>query len=431
MLPQRKNSLKAIRVSTQMGSRVRATRRLAQQYLRSEEIRWRLLVLVSRYTSHIAIVSVALLAIVLAGARMTSPPHAARSVQANQDPAGPNGAPLGDVAPGVAPGVALGMGIEPDGAAVDGTQPVDGAPSATGPLSRRGSGAVFSPQLFQTYAALNNQDGGLLSRLAVTGTVKPVDSRAEIITYTVQPGDTIEAIAVRFGLQPTTLVWSNEDVEETPDRLDIGQLLYVLPLDGIWYTVQADDTLDSIAEKFKAKTEDIIGSPLNALSNGSNLLPGQKLVVPKGVKPFVPRAVEEPSGSYAASAYSGAPVDVAANGTFQWPTNGYISQGYWWGHQALDIANAVGIPIGAADSGYVSFAGWDGTGYGYMVMINHGNGYATVYAHLSAYYVDPGQPVARGQIIAAMGSTGRSTGPHLHFEIRYGGVLQNPLYYLP
>ncbi len=379
-----------------MITRARATRRLVRQHLRSEEIRWRLLVLISRYTSHIAIVAVALLAIVLAGAQMTGPAAIAGALPSSQP--------------------AAASPTEGDGRTAD---------------DQIGGGPVYSPERFQTYAAVNNQDGGLLSRLAVADTSRPTEARAGIITYTVQPGDTVEAIAVRFGLQPSTLVWSNEAVEETPDRLDIGQVLYVLPTDGIWYTVQEEDTLDSIASKFKAKVEDIVASPLNALSDASNLLPGQKIVVPRGVKPFKPRVAQQPTNSYAASAYTGAPVRVAASGTFQWPTNGYISQGYWWGHQALDIANAIGIPIGAADSGYVSFAGWDGTGYGYMVMINHGNGFVTVYAHLSAYYVDPGQPVARGQIIAAMGSTGRSTGPHLHFEIRYGGVLQNPLYYLP
>jgi len=378
-------------------TRARATRRLLRQHLRSEEIRWRLLVLISRYTSHIAIVGVALLAIFLAGAQATGSAAGPRSFA----PAQP----------------ASGLPAESDGRTTD--APASGA-------------LALPPGGMQIYAAINNQDGGLLSRLAVVDTTRPTEARAGIITYTVQPGDTVEAIAVRFGLQPSTLVWSNEAVEETPDRLDIGQVLYVLPTDGIWYTVQAEDTLESIASKFKAKVEDIVASPLNGLSNASNLLPGQKIVVPKGVKPFVPRPAQQPTNAYAAGgAYTGAPIRVAASGAFQWPTNGHISQGYWWGHQAVDIANAVGVPIAAADSGYVSFAGWDGTGYGYMVMINHGNGFVTVYAHLSAYYVDPGQPVARGQIIAAMGSTGRSTGPHLHFEIRYGGVLQNPLYYLP
>ncbi|MGQ9813920.1 MAG: peptidoglycan DD-metalloendopeptidase family protein [Candidatus Roseilinea sp.] len=393
---QRPNTLSLIRDSAQVIARARATRRLVRQYLRSEEIRWRLLVLIGRYTSHIAIVGVALLAVLLAGARLSNPT------------------------------VAAGM---PASGRLTTASLTEGDERRTD--DQAGSDAMLSVSRMQIYAAINNQDGGLLSRLAVVDTARPTETRTGIITYTVQPGDTVEAIAVRFGLQPSTLVWSNEAVEETPDRLDIGQVLYVLPVDGIWYTVKEDDTLDSIASRFKAKVEDIIASPLNDLSGGSNLLPGQKIVIPRGVKPFVPRAVPQPNNTYADRTYTGPAPSVAASGTFQWPTNGYISQGYWWGHQAIDIANAIGVPIAASDSGYVSFAGWDNTGYGYMVMINHGNGFATVYAHLSAYYVDPGQPVSRGQIIAAMGSTGRSTGPHLHFEIRYGGVLQNPLYYLP
>lgn len=393
---QRRNALVLIRDSAQVITHARATCRLIRQHLRSEEIRWRLLLLISRYTSHIAIVAVALLAIVLAGAQMTSSAAVDKTMASGQ----PAAASL----------------AEGDGRKTD---------------DQIGGSSILPAGGMQIYAAINNQDGALLSRLAVADTTRPTETRTGIITYTVQPGDTVEAIAVRFGLQPSTLVWSNEAVEETPDRLDIGQVLYVLPVDGIWYTVKEDDTLDSIASRFKAKVEDIIASPLNDLSGGSNLLPGQKIVIPRGVKPFVPRAVPQPNNTYAASAYTGPAPRVAASGTFQWPTNGYISQGYWWGHRAIDIANAIGVPIAASDSGYVSFAGWDSTGYGYMVILNHGNGFATVYAHLSAYYVDPGQPVSRGQIIAAMGSTGRSTGPHLHFEIRYGGVLQNPLYYLP
>ncbi|MCS7059880.1 MAG: M23 family metallopeptidase [Anaerolineae bacterium] len=396
MLPtQRSNPFSITEHSAQVINRVRATRRLIRLQLRSEEIRWQLLVLIGRYTSHIAIVSVALLAVALAGMRLDSLASAGRSAAETK----PALASAGDSA-------------ESDVA------------------DRPGSGGALLKPFFQTYAALNNQDGGLIARLAVVETAQLAEARTAIITYTVQPGDTVEAIAVRFGLQPSTLVWSNEAVEETPDRLDIGQVLYVLPVDGIWYTVQADDTLEGIATKFKAKVEDIVSFPLNGLSASANLLPGQKIVVPRGIKPFTPRPAQ-PTTTYSAGTYSAAPVRTAGSGAFLWPTTGSISQGFWWGHRAIDIANAVGIPIAAADGGYVSFAGWDNTGYGYMVMIDHGNGFSTVYAHLSAYYVDPGQPVARGQIIAAMGSTGRSTGPHLHFEIRYGGVLQNPLYYLP
>jgi murein DD-endopeptidase MepM/ murein hydrolase activator NlpD len=118
------------------------------------------------------------------------------------------------------------------------------------------------------------------------------------------------------------------------------------------------------------------------------------------------------------------------NGSFAWPTNGAMSQPYWLGHRGLDIAGAAGTPVVAADAGVVIFAGWSTTGYGYAVEIDHGNGFSTLYAHLSAWHVSPGRAVARGQIIGAMGSTGNSTGPHTHFEVRYRGQRLDPLAYL-
>jgi murein DD-endopeptidase MepM/ murein hydrolase activator NlpD len=259
------------------------------------------------------------------------------------------------------------------------------------------------------------------------------EARAGIITYTVQPGDNVETIAQRFGVLPTTIVWSNSEVEENPDLLRVGQELTILPVDGILYTVKANDTLSGIAERFKVKIEDIIRSPLNNLSDGANLVPGMRIVIPGGVKPFVPKVVRPQAARQPAPGrrYVGPAPSFFASGAFAWPTRGYISQYFRTYHRGLDIANAIGTPIAASDGGYVTYAGWSNIGYGYMVQLDHGNGFSTLYAHLSQWYVSPGQSVARGQIIGAMGSTGNSTGPHLHFEIRYGGVPQNPLLYLP
>jgi hypothetical protein len=215
------------------------------------------------------------------------------------------------------------------------------------------------------------------------------------------------------------------------DTVAAGQVLYVLPVDGIWYEVQSNDTLNDIADEFKVKPEDIVNYPLNNLGGGANLLAGTKIVIPNGVKAAAATSVaSSTSGGYAGYGSSAA-VNPAASGNFMWPTQGTLTQYFGVYHSGIDIAYAVGIPIMAADGGYVSYAGWDNTGYGYEVLINHGNGFTTRYAHLSQYYVDAGQPVARGQVIAAMGSTGNSTGPHLHFEVIYGGVPQNPLFYLP
>ena len=108
-----------------------------------------------------------------------------------------------------------------------------------------------------------------------------------------------------------------------------------------------------------------------------------------------------------------------------------ITQGYWGGHQAIDVAAWAGAPVTAADSGHVVYAGWDDTGYGYTVVIDHGNGFQSLYAHFQAYYVEVGDNVAKGQQLGEMGSTGNSTGPHLHFEIRQGTIQRNPVGFLP
>ncbi len=361
-----------------------------------------MLVTTGRFTSHIAIIAVALLAVVLAGARIS--------------------------------GIGTAKSSKPS---TTGTTNVPNASAAQSqPLADQtngNGGRVFSPAALSSYISIINQDGGLVLRRAVADTISPSESRSGAITYTVQSGDTIETIAARFRLLPTTLVWSNADVEDAPDRLSIGQIILIPPIDGIWYTVASDDTLSDIAVKFKAKMEDIVGYPMNNLAPGANLLAGARIMIPNGVKPFVAKPVEAAaatSGGGDYNTYTGPSVS-SGSGQFQWPTSGFLSQGYSGYHRGIDIARAVGVPIAAADGGYIAAAGWDNTGYGYMIIINHGNGFSTLYGHLSQYYVDAGQAVSRGQVIAAMGSTGRSTGPHLHFEVRYGGVQQNPLFYLP
>lgn len=252
----------------------------------------------------------------------------------------------------------------------------------------------------------------------------PKRPRLGIITYTVQLGDTVQGIAAQFDLQPTTIMWANPAVEDAPDLLRIGQELIILPVDGVYHTVKEGETLDSIAKKYKVTVEAITSCPYNNLQPPDYAIePGMKLIIPGGEKPWVPKVV---------TSYTG-PVPEGARGTglFQWPVLGYITQGYWYGHRAIDIGVPVGTAVYAADGGFVSFAGWTDVGYGYLVVIDHANGFATYYAHLSKIYVTAGQKVERGQVIAASGNTGWSTGPHIHFEIRYMGVPQNPRAYLP
>jgi murein DD-endopeptidase MepM/ murein hydrolase activator NlpD len=261
-------------------------------------------------------------------------------------------------------------------------------------------------------------------RAPVPRTEIPSRLRRSVFTYTVQPGDTVQGIALTYGIQPETIMWSNSAVEDAPDYLQIGQQLVILPVDGVYHTVAKGDTLESIAKKYKATIESITGVSFNNLQSPDyKIEPGMRLIVAGGEKPYVPKVVTAYTGSV--------PQGARGTGRFQWPVLGTLTQGYWWGHRALDIGAATGSPVRAADGGFVSFAGWTDIGYGNLVVVDHANGYATYYAHLSGFRVYVGQSVQRGQLIGLVGSTGNSSGPHLHFEIRFNHTLLNPGVYLP
>ncbi len=274
-------------------------------------------------------------------------------------------------------------------------------------------------------AALPAQNNDILNRAAVPHTIIPDRSREEVSTYVVNSGDTIFGIAAKFGLNPETILWANTDLESNPDWLWVGQELTILPFNGVYHQVGGGDTLEGIAASYKIDSSAIVNSPLNELDPENPVISaGQWLVVPDGTKPFVPRTVTAYSSPVSADA-------TAGTGAFGWPASGTISQGYWTGHQAIDIAAWTGAPITAADSGQIIYAGWDDTGYGKTIVIDHGNGFQTLYAHMNAYYVAPGTNVAKGEQIGEMGNTGNSTGPHLHLEIRQGTVQRNPIGFLP
>jgi len=266
--------------------------------------------------------------------------------------------------------------------------------------------------------------GGTITRLAQPGTVIPERPRLDVITYTIQAGDTVQAIADLFRLIPTTIMWANPAIEDAPDLLRIGQEVTILPIDGVYHEVAGDDTLASIAEKYEVEPEAIIACEYNYLESPDQpIKEGAYLIVPGGEKPYIPKVVTTYTGSV--------PEGARGTGRFQWPVLGRITQGYWYGHRAIDVGAPTGSALLAADGGFVSFAGWTDVGYGYLIVIDHANGFATYYAHLSNMYVFAGQAVERGQVIGAVGSTGWSTGPHLHFEVRYYGAQQNPRAYLP
>ncbi|MFN3980960.1 MAG: peptidoglycan DD-metalloendopeptidase family protein [Caldilinea sp.] len=254
-------------------------------------------------------------------------------------------------------------------------------------------------------------------------------SRPEVFYYTVKAGDTVLGIAKRFGLQPETLMWSNTFIEQNPDRLKIGDQVRILPVDGVLHVVKRGDTLSGIASKYETDMQSIVQYAANGMTSVNDPLPiGKEIVVPGGTKPYVAPTVGGASTAYSVARPAGA---LAGSGNFSWPAAGYISQGYWRGHPAIDIAGWLGAPVTAADSGYVVLAGggWNG-GYGNYVIIDHGNGFTTLYAHLNSIFVKPGETVSRGQQVGTMGNTGNSTGAHLHLEIRYNGVPYNPANYL-
>ncbi len=252
--------------------------------------------------------------------------------------------------------------------------------------------------------------------------------RAGIDWYTVQFGDTVESVAARFGLQPTTLIWANPRLERLPDQLLPGQRLRILPVDGVYHQVQPDETLLDIARTYSSTVESILTCPYNLITDTQSLQlpPGTELIIPGGVKPEVFRQVVPYTGPI--------PPDAVGTGHFIWPVSpeyGFLSQWYWWGHRAIDLAALQGSAVRAADTGYVSFAGWVDNGYGNLVVLNHQNGYETYYGHFDKILVEEGQRVQQGQVLGMMGNTGRSTGPHVHFEIRYQGAPVNPFRYLP
>lgn len=279
----------------------------------------------------------------------------------------------------------------------------------------------FTEQTTQESAVLPAQAE---SRVAVSGSPS---QRTEVETYTVRAGDTVLGIAARYGLQPETIQWANPELEANPDMLRIGDRLVILPVNGAVHVVQPGDTLSSIAARYKAPVQDIVDMPLNNLSDiNMPISVGSQLIIPGGTKPYIPRQVAVYSGPIPSNATRG-------TGSLGWPTSGIITQPFWNGHRAIDIGAYTGTPVTAADSGYVvssQTGGWN-NGYGNMVTIDHGNGYVTLYAHLHSIYVRQGENVSKGQQLGTVGNTGNSTGPHLHFEVRYQGVPRNPFNYLP
>jgi len=253
-------------------------------------------------------------------------------------------------------------------------------------------------------------------------TVLSAKPRSTVENYSVRPGDTLASIAKQFDISVDTIKWAN-DLKS--DMIKEKQTLKIPPITGIVYKVAAGDSVYSIAKKYGTTAQNIVNFPFNDFTDLEtfSLQAGQTLYVPDGVPPAEKPAV---SAQYFAQIQAG----VRGSSNFIWPTSGVVTQYPVWYHMALDIANNAAPAVLASDTGTVIYAGCLNWGYGCHIIVDHANGYQTLYGHLSYLSVSPGQAVSQGSQIGVMGSTGMSTGTHLHFEIRSGGALQNPLGYL-
>lgn len=300
-----------------------------------------------------------------------------------------------------------------------------------------GVGVLIAPFLADTYPIFSSQASTLdlkesaeqkqsvLDGEEVFATKVSDKPRDKVITYNVQKGDTLSTIADKFRISEDTIKWAND---LSGENLSIDQELKILPLTGIVHKVVPGDTVYTIAKKYNTDAQKIVDFPFNDFANPETfaLVSGQNLIVPDGIKPseqpFIKRQVYLAQG----------PIPVASGG-YTYPVRGGVSQFFSWYHPGLDITAPIGTPLVAAHSGTVttvSIGTYDG-GYGTNLWISNGAGVESHYAHLSSVNVSAGQRVVGGQtIIGWIGMTGRTTGPHVHFEMRRGGSYVNPLGYI-
>ena len=251
-------------------------------------------------------------------------------------------------------------------------------------------------------------DNAILPVVGPLGNVADADEAKSyrITTYTVREGDNLSVIAKTFGVSIGTIFWAN-DIKRA-DLIKPGDVLIILPVSGLKYTVKEGDTIASIAKKYGGDAGEI--AQFNDIIIASELIPGQEIIVPNV-------DVEIPAPTYAAKSWGGGP---SLTGYFLRPINGGKKTQGLHGYNGVDLATYCGAPIYASASGNVLTArgsGWNG-GYGKYIVIGHPNGTQTLYSHLNSLVVGSGWYVTQGQVIGTVGSTGNSTGCHVHFEVR-------------
>ncbi|HKJ27500.1 MAG TPA: M23 family metallopeptidase [Anaerolineales bacterium] len=306
---------------------------------------------------------------------------------------------------------------------------------------------VILPEYTVSDGAFFFGEGGV-ERGAYPDTVVPSRPRSDVDFYEVQQGDNVFSIAEKFDLEPETILWGNyETLQDNPRFLAIGQTLTILPTNGVYYRYSVGESLISIATNFDVSVETIVSYPGNNLDpydtdpEDPGIADGTWLIIPGGTRELAdwgPPGITRDNPASAAYYGSGHCGEVyegpIGDGVFNWPTPATYLSGYHYSpgiHEAIDIGGAEGNAIWASDSGVVVYSGWSEYGYGNLIVIDHGNGWQTAYAHLQYSSVGCGQAVYRGNTIGALGNTGNSSGAHLHFEMRnssFGKV--NPMDYL-
>ncbi|MDD5369535.1 MAG: M23 family metallopeptidase, partial [Anaerolineaceae bacterium] len=280
--------------------------------------------------------------------------------------------------------------------------------------------------------------------------ILPSRPRFEVTTYTIKKGDTIFDIAEKYGLKVQSIMWGNfETLGDNPDMISPDVTLVILPVDGVYHKWREGEGLNGVAKGYNVTPDAIIDWPGNHLTRESigdyakpNIAPGTMLMVPGGRRDYISQVAAVPRKSPGAGSYLGpgscGTINGGAVGTgsFVWPVTGTITQGFLpeINHPAIDIGVPIGTSIAAADTGVVVYAGatYDRVGYGNLVIIDHGNGWQTLYAHQGTIYVSCGQGIYKGAAIGTVGMTGHTTGPHLHFEMRSDTLGKvNPLNFLP
>ena len=301
--------------------------------------------------------------------------------------------------------------------------------------------------------SLNNSSDSIaksaIYRNAIPKTINTSSEKYAVIEYTIKEGENIFTIAEDYGLEPETIFWANQDNycegQFGPTWLP-GMTIRILPVDGIYIQFQDGMSLSYLAETYNVSIEDIVYYPGNHLETDflapekTKVANGRWLVIPGGTRelqdwpsPITPRTL--PVGKYYGSGYCNTVSNDGpiSEGNFIWPTESSTISGYTWNppiHEAIDIGNSEGDPIYASDAGVIVYSGWSEYGYGNLVVIDHGNGWQTTYAHLLSIHVECGDKVYQGDIIGELGNTGNSYEPHLHFEMSFNGTNYNPLDYV-